>query len=376
MDHGIDIMGTPKLGFGMMRLPQKGDRTDLPQVEEMVDRFLEAGFTYFDTAFVYGTSEEDTRKALVDRYPRERFTLATKLHATAEMVKDEKDARQEFYTSLKRTGAGYFDYYLLHALMDNNYETYDRYGIWEFAARRKEEGLIRHLGFSFHAGPELLDRLLTDHPEAEFVQLQINYADWEDPEVQARANYEVARKHGRGVVIMEPVKGGALADPPDEVKVLFRACRPELSPASWGIRFAASMEGVITVLSGMSTLAQMEDNLSYMRQFRPLDGEEREVIRRAREIMSRSDAIPCTGCRYCVRGCPRQIPIPELFAAVSLRRSGRREEAKQAWRAAAGEGRGAADCIGCGRCEALCPQHLPIREELKKGAALFEKDGP
>lgn len=364
---------TPKLGFGLMRLPKKGKGTDIPQVEQMVDRFLEAGFTYFDTAYVYGTSEEDTKKALVDRYPRESYTLATKLHASM-MANDEKQAKQEFYTSLKRTGAEYFDYYLLHALMDNNYKKYDQYGLWDFAAEQKEKGLIRHVGFSFHAGPELLDSLLTAHPEVDFVQLQINYADWEDPSVAARANYEVARKHGKSIVVMEPVKGGALAAPPQAVRELFQSCRPDLSPASWAIRFAASLDGIITALSGMSTLGQMEDNLSYMKGFRPLDAGEQGVIREAQRLLGHPSTIACTACRYCTKGCPREIPIPEVFAAANLQLGGGpREQAVRAYRAAAGKGRGASDCIGCGQCERACPQRLPITEYLKQCAGLFER---
>ena len=207
----------PKLGFGLMRLPKKGLRTDIEQVKHMVDLFMEAGFTYFDTAYVYLGSEAAIRKALVDRYSRESYTLATKLNAFI-MAPTEKAAKKQFFTSLERTGAGYFDYYLLHAMMENNYTRYDKFHLWDFVGEQKEKGLIRNLGFSFHAGPKLLDQLLTDHPEVDFVQLQINYADWENPSVAARANYEVARKHGKSIVVMEPVKGGNLANPPAAVK--------------------------------------------------------------------------------------------------------------------------------------------------------------
>lgn len=369
-----DYLGanTPKLGFGLMRLPKRWSRTDIPQVEQMVDRFLEAGFTYFDTAYVYGTSEEDTKKALVDRYPRDRYTLATKLNA-AMLVRSEKQAKQEFYTSLKRTGAEYFDYYLLHSLMENNYKKYDQYRLWDFVAEQKEKGLIKHIGFSFHDGPKLLDHLLTAHPEVEFVQLQLNYADWENPAVASRANYEVARKHGKPVVVMEPVKGGRLANPPQSVRKLFQDCRPELSAASWAIRFAASLDGIITVLSGMSNLAQMEDNLSYMKAFQPLSRAEQQVIQEAQRLMGHSATIPCTACRYCVEGCPRGIPIPEFFAAANLQiGNGQREQAVQAYRTAAQAGRLLSDCIGCGQCERVCPQHLSIIDDLKRCAELFE----
>ena len=285
---------TPKLGFGLMRLPKKGLGIDIEQTSRMVDLFLEAGFTYFDTAYVYIGSEAAIKKALVERHPRTSYTLATKLNAM--IAPTEKMAKKQFAASLERTGAGYFDYYLLHALMENTYTKYERFHLWDFAAKQKAEGKIRHLGFSFHAGPALLDRLLKEHPEVDFVQLQLNYADWENPKVQSRANYEVARAHGKSIVVMEPVKGGNLADPPEEVKQLMKACRPELSYASWAIRFVASLDGIFTVLSGMSNVEQMQDNLSYMRDFQPLDEEEQKVIQQAQRILGHSSTIPCTAC--------------------------------------------------------------------------------
>ncbi len=365
---------TPKLGFGLMRLPKKGLMIDVEQVKTMVDLFLEAGFTYFDTAFVYPGSETAIRKALVERHPRDSYTLATKLFAM--IAPTEKAARREFATSLERTGAGYFDYYLLHSLMENNYKLYERLRLWDFVSEQKEKGLIRNLGFSFHAGPKLLDKLLTEHPEVDFVQLQINYADWENPKVTSRANYEVARKHGKLITVMEPVKGGNLAEPPEEVKKLFRAIHPDMSCASWAIRFVASLDGILTVLSGMSNVAQMEDNLSYMKAFQPLSEAEQEAIREAQRILGRAATIPCTACRYCVEGCPKQIPIPDIFAAMNKQLgSGQMAAAKEAYFAAAAEGHRASDCIGCRRCEGACPQHLPITEHLKKAAEMFSGDG-
>lgn len=363
---------TRKLGFGLMRLPRKGLKTDVRQVKQMVDLFMEAGFTYFDTAFVYVGSEAATKKALVDRYPRDSYTLATKLNAFM-MAPTEKAAKKQFYTSLERTGAGYFDYYLLHGLMENNYAKYDKFHLWDFVRERKEEGLIKNIGFSFHAGPERLEMLLTEHPEVDFVQLQINYADWEDPTVQSRANYEVARRHGKPVVIMEPVKGGKLADPPAKVKELMKACRPELSYASWAIRFAASLEGVLTVLSGMSNVEQMRDNLSYMRDFQPLSPEEHAVIREAQRILGKSAAIPCTSCHYCTEGCPQDITIPEILAALNEKLTcGQAAQAQKDYRKAV-EGKGAAsDCVHCRQCEEACPQHLPITEYLDLCAAELE----
>ncbi len=363
-------MDTPKLGFGLMRLPRKGIRIDVEQVKTMADAFLGEGFTYFDTAFVYPGSETAIRKALVERYPRDAYTLATKLNVL--VAPSEKAARKQFDTSLERTGAGYFDYYLLHALMENNYKRYEKLRLWDFVREQKEKGRIKNAGFSYHAGPELLDRLLTEHPEVDFVQLQINYADWENPKIASRANYEVARKHGKPIVVMEPVKGGALADPPAEVKKLFRSIHPDMSCASWAIRFVASLDGILTVLSGMSNEAQMKDNLSFMKDFRPLDPAEQEAIRQAQRILGRSAAIPCTGCRYCEKGCPQQIPIPEIFAAMNRRLgSGDLPGARESYFLAAPEGRRAIDCIECRQCEEACPQHLPVTDLLKQAADMF-----
>lgn len=364
---------TPKLGFGLMRLPRKGPFTDVEQVKQMVDLFMEAGFTYFDTAFVYMGSEDAIRKALVERYPRESFTLATKLNAFM-MAPTEKAAKNQFYKSLERTGAGYFDYYLLHALMENNYTKYDKFHLWDFVKEQKEKGLIRHFGFSFHAGPELLDQLLTAHPEVDFVQLQINYADWENKTVTSRANYEVARKHGKSIVVMEPVKGGTLADPPAEVKKLFSEYHPEMSYASWAIRFVASLDGIITVLSGMSNVAQMQDNLSYMKNFQPLNDDEQKIIQQAQRILGDSATIPCTACHYCTEGCPKNIPIPEIFSAMNKQLgNGQHAQAKSAYaQATAGKGT-ASDCIHCRQCERACPQYLPITEFLKQSADALEE---
>lgn len=364
-----------KLGFGLMRLPKNPDGSiDIPQTSEMVDRFIAAGGTYFDTAYVYdnGGSEAAARKALVDRYPRESYTLCTKLNAWHQ-AHDEASAKQQFYTSLERTGAGYFDYYLLHGLQLGNWRKYDEYRLWDFVQEQKAKGLLKHIGFSYHAGPELLDKLLTDHPEVDFIQLQLNYADWENPGVAAKANYEVARKHGVPVTVMEPVKGGVLADPIPKVKEVFDRAGRKVSYASWAIRYAASLDGIITVLSGMSNLAQMDDNLSYMRNFQPLGADEMEVIHQAQEALNADNSIACTGCHYCTDGCPMNIPIPEVFAVQN------RQAIYPGWNKGksdyliATDGRGkASQCAACGQCESACPQQLPIIELLKKCAAALE----
>lgn len=366
---------TPKLGFGLMRLPKNGGgEIDIEQTKEMVDLFMKAGLNYFDTAYIYdgGGSERAIKEALVKRYPRESYTLATKLCAWMG-ADDEKTAKQQFYTSLERTGAGYFDYYLLHALQEGNYKKYDEYHIWDFVKEQKEKGLIKHWGFSFHAGPDILDEILTEHPDAEFVQLQLNYADWENPDVTARENYEVARKHGKSIIVMEPVKGGALADPPKSVQNIFREVSPDASFASWAIRYVASLEGIITVLSGMSNIAQMEDNLSYMKQFKPLDEKERAAIRKAQEEINGIKSIPCTGCHYCTAGCPKQIPIPEIFAARNKQLVwGQLEEGKAGYAKAVAGGGLASDCIACGQCEGACPQQIPVISRLKECAEVFD----
>ena len=370
---GILEKDTFKLGFGLMRLPKlPSGKIDVDETCRMVDAFLAAGGTYFDTAYVYdnGESEEVTRRALVERHPRDRYTLCTKLNAWAQ-CHDEASAKQQFYTSLRRTGAGYFDYYLLHALQRSNCGKYDEYHIWDFVREQKEKGLIRHWGFSFHADPALLDELLTAHPDVDFVQLQINYADWENPGVASRECYETARRHGKPITVMEPVKGGALANPIPAVREIFEAANPALSPACWAIRYAASMDGVITVLSGMSSLAQMEDNLSCMRNFRPLNEAEQDVLRRAQEALNRDSSIKCTACHYCTDGCPMNIPIPEIFAVRNRQTLyPSHDGGKGAYRIAT-EGRGkAGDCVACGQCERACPQHLPIIELLRDCAAM------
>lgn len=281
-----------KLGFGLMRLPQKDGSIDIEQTKEMADLFLDAGFTYFDTAWAYAGSEDAIRQALVERYPRERYQLATK-NAAWINCKTREEATAQLAQSLKNTGAGYFDFYLLHNLGEGRTHYFDDYDMWNWVQEKKAEGLVKHIGFSFHSTPEELDTLLTAHPEMEFVQLQINYADWDFPAVQSRRCYEIARKHEKPVIIMEPVKGGVLANPPKPVLDILKAAEPNMSAASWGIRFAADLEGVITVLSGMSSTAQMKDNLSYMQGFKALSSAQRQALTAAQEAIHKIPMIPC-----------------------------------------------------------------------------------
>lgn len=370
----------PKLGFGLMRLPTVGQGgffadIDVEQVKGMVDKFIAAGFTYFDTAYVYanGKSEMAARDALIKRYPRESFQLATKLPMGK--ISTAADMRPLFETSLERTQAGYFDFYLLHALGEDSFELSEKVGAWQFLQELKAEGLIKHAGFSFHDTAVVLDRILTAHPEAEFVQLQINYADWENEEsrAQSRRCYEVARKHGKPVIIMEPIKGGTLAEMNAEVTGIFKAAKPDKSIASWALRYAASLEGVITVLSGMSNLAQMEDNLDTMIDFQPLNSSERAVVDQVVGVLKSIPTIACTACQYCVPDCPQKINIPGIFSVSNdLRIFGNLNSAKGGYHWVTSHGGKASDCIACGNCEAVCPQHLPIIDLLKEAAATFE----
>lgn len=325
-----------KLGFGLMRLPVKDGAIDIAETSEMTDMFLADGFTYFDTAWAYPGSE---------------------------------DAVMQFETSLRQTQAGYFDFYLLHNLGESRTHFFDDFGLWDWALETKERGLIKHLGFSFHSTPEELENILTAHPEAEFVQLQINYADWENPLVRSRECYETARRHGKPVVIMEPVRGGMLASPPPAVAEILKAADPDMSAASWAIRYAASLDGIITVLSGMSNSAQMADNLSYMKNFKKLSDEQLAVIERAREEIKKIPVIPCTSCNYCAKVCPMNIGVSGTLNAMNdyiLFNNLPYAKSQIDWLVDS-HGKARADkCIKCGKCEQACPQHIRIREELAR----------
>lgn len=371
-----------KLGFGLMRLPRidkdNPASIDIEQVKEMVDLFMEKGFTYFDTAWMYNgyASEKAVKTALVERYTRNSFTIATKLHAG--YINSPEDRDKIFNAQLEKTGAGYFDYYLLHGVEESMYQKYEQLDCFNWLLEKKAKGPVRHAGFSFHGKPELLNEILTKYPEMEFVQLQINYLDWESPWIHSRGCYETAVKHNKPVIVMEPVKGGTLSKLPAKAERLLKEKAPDMSIASWAIRFAASLPGVMTVLSGMSDIAQVKDNIGYMENLSPLSEEEKELCFKAAEIINKQTAIPCTGCSYCTDGCPSRIAIPQYFSLYNEDMRERLDE--KGWTVnftnydilSSKFGR-ASDCIGCGQCESVCPQHLPVIENLKKLAEHYGK---
>lgn len=369
-----------KLGLGLMRLPlldaEDPASVDIVQTMQMVDQFLERGFTYFDTAYMYHgfTSENIVRQVLTSRYPRERFVLTTKMPTMR--LREKADLDCIFDEQLSKCGVDYFDYYLLHNLNTTHYEIAQQLDAFAFIREKKRIGQACKIGFSYHDGPKLLDQILIEHPYIDVVQLQINYLDWDSAGIQSKSCYEVARRHGKDVIVMEPVKGGALANVPEEVRQLFTTADPERSAASWAIRFAASLDGVLTVLSGMSNLEQLMDNIGYMEDFQPMDAKERQIVNQAATILKKAIAIPCTGCNYCTQECPTGIPIPTYFSLYnaemqSLRRGFSVQQvyyenyAKTHSKASA--------CIQCGQCERQCPQHLPVIRWLKKIVDILEE---
>ena len=373
MTMSIDLSKMPKLGFGMMRLPENDGVIDHEQVCRMVDKYLEAGLTYFDTAYVYhgGKSEVEAREALVKRHPRDSFTLATKLPAWE--IKKEEDVERIFNEQLERAGVDFFDFYLLHSIEEgNNYDTYVKYNCFEWGVKKREEGKIKHFGFSFHGSPELLTEIVDNHPEIEFVQIQYNYLDRSNPVVRSQELYEILKARNIPMVIMEPVKGGALAKMVPEAEEMFKKVRPESSIASWALRFVASQPGVMTILSGMSDEAQMEDNLNTFKNFEPLTEEELAVVNKVTEKLLEVPQIGCTACKYCCDGCPMQISIPDVFRTINtLRRHPDDWRSKNFYSGLIQRSGKASDCIACGQCEGVCPQHLPIIDLMNEAAEIL-----
>ncbi len=370
----IDLSKMPLLGFGLMRLPQKGTEIDHEQLCDMVDRYMQAGMNYFDTAYIYheGRSETAAREALVKRYPRDSFMLATKLPAWE--VRKEEDIERIFNDQLQRAGVDYFDLYLLHSIEEgNNYDTYEKYDCFSWGLKKKAEGKIKHFGFSFHGSPELLEKVLDDHPEVEFVQIQLNYLDRTNPVVRSQRLYEILRDRNIPIIVMEPVRGGMLADMAPEIEAKFKAARPDSSVASWALRFVASLPGVMTVLSGMSTTEQMEDNIKTFSSFEPVTDDEIRIINEVTDELLGMPQIGCTACRYCCDGCPMKISIPDVFRTVNtLRRYPDDWRSKNFYEGLVARSGKASDCVGCGQCERVCPQHLPIIDLMKEAAGILD----
>ena len=358
-------------GFGCMRLPMKGDEVDYAEFNKMIDTFIENGFNYFDTAHGYhrGKSETALRDCLVARYPRDKYTLTDKL--TDFFFKTEADIKPLFESQLKILGVEYFDFYLMHAQNRDNYPFFKKCRAYEQAFELKKEGKIRHVGISFHDTADVLEGILKDYPEIEVVQIQFNYLDFDDPAVQSKKCYDVCRKYNKPVIIMEPVKGGNLVNLPEGAKKYF----DELghSPASYAIRFAAGFEGVFMVLSGMSNMSQMQDNISFMKDFKPLDERELKAIQNVCAVFKGMNLIACTACRYCIAGCPKNISIPDLFACMNTKTLYRDWNANFYYSIHTKTSGKASECIKCGKCESACPQHLSIRELLVDVAKEFEK---
>lgn len=359
-------------GFGCMRLPMKDGEVDTEETSRMVDTFLENGFNYFDTAHGYldGKSELALKDCLTGRYPRDRYLLTNKL--TNSFFQKQEDIRPFLESQLEACGVAYFDFYLMHAQNAEVFKYFKECRAYETAFEMKAEGKIRHVGLSFHDRPEVLEQILTEYPQIEIVQIQFNYVDYDNPTVQSRACYEVCRKFGKPVIVMEPVKGGNLVNLPEKAAEILRELHGG-SLASYAIRFAAGFPGIMMVLSGMSNLAQMQDNISYMKNFVPLNKRELAAIEDVQEVFNGLHLIPCTACRYCTDGCPQHIAVPDLFATMNSKKLYKDWNADYYYGIHTGPGRRASDCLKCGKCEKACPQHLPIRQLLEDVAKEFEK---
>ena len=370
----IDLSKMPKLGFGLMRLPENDGSIDIEHVKRMVDKYMEMDMNYFDTAYVYhgGKSEVAAREALVKRYPRDSFMIATKLPAWE--IKQESDIDRIFNEQCERAGVDYFDFYLLHSIEDgNNYDTYVKYDCFSWGMKKKEEGKIKHLGFSYHGSPELLMEILDAHPEMEFVQIQLNYLDRTNPVVRSEELYNILRDRNIPIIIMEPVRGGMLAEMDPGTEAKFKAVRPDKSIASWALRYVASLPGVMTVLSGMSNIDQVKDNIDTFTDFEPITDEEMRIIDEVTDEILSIPQIGCTACKYCTPGCPMKISIPDVFRTINtLRRYPDDWRSKNFYSGLVTRSGRASDCVACGQCEKVCPQHLPIIDLMKEASDILD----
>ena len=359
-------------GFGCMRLPMKNQEVDYEQFSKMISIFLENGFIYFDTAHGYidGKSEIAIRECLTSKYPRESYILTNKL--TGFYFNKQEEIRPLFESQLRACGVEYFDYYLMHSQNAAEFEKFKRCQAYETALQFKEEGLIKHFGISFHDKADVLDQILQEYPQIEVVQIQFNYMDFDSPSIESKKCYDVARKHNKQIIIMEPVKGGKLIDLPEEAKKIFDDLHGG-SYASYALRFTGSFDGIVMILSGMSNEEQMLDNVSFMKDFKPLSEEEMYAVWKVGQIINKQNLIACTACRYCVAGCPKKIDIPKLFDCMNQKRQYSDWNSDFYYGINTKHGGKASDCIGCGKCENICPQHLPIRALLKDVAQAFEK---
>ena len=360
-----------KLGYGNMRLPKIDGEVDMKTVNEMIDAFIGNGYSYFDTAFIYEGSEEVLREALVKRHPREKFQIATKISLMK--IKTADEMQYQVDTSMKRLGVDFVDFYLIHGLNEAYIKKADEYDAWSFIRGLKEKGIAKHIGFSFHGTPEELEYLLETHPYFEFVQLQINYLDWDSEKVQSREIYEIAREFNVPVIIMEPIKGGLLASDGSPVAPILKKYNPSASVASWALRYAATLDGVLTTLSGMSALEQLVDNVNTVNNLKPLSSEEIAVLAEAVKLLNSTPRIPCTGCEYCVKGCPKQIKIPSMMNLYSdYLVYNTTANIDHVYRLVTKGGTLASTCIECKKCEDICPQGIAITDTLKKLAELFD----
>ncbi len=362
------------LGFGLMRLPMDGEEVDLKTTIEMVDKFLASGYTYFDTAYNYigGKSEEAVKEAIVKRHPRESFQLATKLPAW-EVNGDIDKVKKLFETSMERTGAGYLDYYLLHAISEDNNKIYNEFKMWDFVRDLKKQGLVKNFGFSFHDAAEKLEPIMAANPDVDFVQLQLNYMDWESESIEGRKCYEIARKYNVPIIVMEPVKGGLLTDIPPEAQKVFKELCPNDSMASWAFKYTADIEGVKMILSGMSDMDQMIDNVKTFDAIKPLTDAEKNAVAKVTDIINSIPQIPCTNCKYCVDDCPQKINIPAVFSRYNtFLKFGEKKDIRNGYKMDTNGAGIASDCISCGACEGHCPQHIEIINKLSDVAGVFD----